>query len=99
MVVVIRDVAVPSATILAGFASLMSFAGGPTAVVTSTVPWLRFADVAVTAAVPVVVVDRNVTVAIPALADFVVEPSRVPAPETVNVRALVAVKTLLLEAS
>jgi len=46
-----------------------------------------------------VTVDRRVIVAVPPDAFFVLVPSRVPGPETVNVRAFVAVVTVLLFAS
>jgi len=57
---------------------------------------VRFAPVVVTTAVPAVVVDCKLIVAIPEDEFFVLVPTRVPSPETVNVRAFVAVVTVLL---
>jgi len=89
---VIKEVAAPSAGIHVGFAVLMSFAGEPNVVVTCTVPdGVKLAPVVVTVAVPGVVVERNIIVAIPDIAFFVVVPSKVPCPDTVNVSMFVAV--------
>jgi len=96
---VTSEVALPSASMPVGSAVLMTFAGGPNVAVTATELWLRFVPVVVTIAVPGAVWDCNVTVAMPVAAFFVVAPSSVPCPDTVNVRAFVAVATVLLFAS
>jgi len=99
MSVVIRDVAVPSAVMLAGAAVFERVVGLPTVMVTATVSCARLPAVAVTVAVPSAVVDRKRIVAIPVTAFFVDVSRSVPAPETVKVRALVALVTALLLAS
>ena len=96
---VTSEVALPSAEMPVGSAVFMIFAGEPNVVVTSTVLWLRFEAVAVTVAVPMAVMDCNVIVAMPLVAFFVVVPSNVPCPETVNVTAFVAVATVALSLS
>jgi len=93
---VINEVDAPLAVILVASAVLMSLAGEPGVVVTATELWARFVPVVVTVAVPTVVLDRRRIVAIPEAAFFVDVSRRVPSPETVNVRALVAVVTMLL---
>jgi len=96
---VIKAVALPSAIMLVLSAVFMTFAGVPNVVVTSTALWARFEAVAVTVAVPMAVMDCKVIVAMPLVAFFVVVPSNVPCPETVNVTAFVAVATVLLSLS
>ena len=95
---VINDVDEPSAVMLVGAAVFMSFAGARV-VVTFTVPSLKPAAVALTAAVPGAAVDCNVIVDIPPDASFVSVPNRVPSPVTENVSVFVAVVTGLFPES
>jgi len=96
---VTSEVVTPLAVMLKGDAVLMTFAGEPTSVVTETLPWLRSDDVAVTAAVPGVVIDCKLIVPMPPEAFFVLAPSSVPSPETVNVKRFVALVTGWLQSS
>jgi len=90
---VMSEVAVPLASMPAGSAVFMSFAGGPNVVVTDTEPWIKPDAAVVTVAVPGVVFDCNSIVPMPPAAFFVVAPSNVPCPDTVKVNAFVAVTT------
>jgi len=92
---VTNDVLAPFAYMLEGDAVFITLLGGAVAV-TFTAPWVRLLDVAVTTAVPTAVADLNVIVAMPPEAFFVLAPSSVPSPETVNVNSFVAVVTVLL---
>ena len=76
---VISEVLVPSAIMLVGETVLISLVGTGTGVMsTFTVPSFKSVAVELTVAVPGVAVDRNLTVASPAPAAFVVVFNNVP---------------------
>jgi hypothetical protein len=96
---VMSEVDMPFAVICEGLAVFSSFTGGVETQSTLTVHSARFADVALTVAVPAVVPAQSVTVATPADAAFAVVPKSVPVPVTEKVSTFAAVVTVLLQLS
>ena len=95
---VISDVDDPSAVIDNGLAVFTSFTGFGV-VCMLILSLVSPADAPVTTAVPVVAVERMVTVALPDTAFLTVVPVNVPSPDTEKVNSLAAVSTLLSHSS
>lgn len=99
MLAVIVLIVVVSIVMLGGTAANVILLAEPYTISTETFPSLKPDDVEVTVAVPKLVVDCRVTVAIPASAAFIVVPDKLPSPLTLNVIELEAVVTVLFRSS
>ena len=93
---VTSEVDIPSAPIVVGLALTVSTQGeDKIQLFTSAVPSSNPSEVAITVAIPRFMPDRNVIVAIPSTASFVVVPNKLPGPDMLNVISLVAFVLIL----